>query len=81
MINKKTHFDFGSANMIDNETFFIFICTNLPLASIGSPVNSIFSACLRFTARARATAGVEQNNPMRTLIQIQKIKFQKSFYT
>ena len=40
---------------------------NLPLASIGSPVNNIFNACLRFTARASATAGVEQNNPMRTL--------------
>lgn len=38
----------------------------LPSAPIGFPVNNISNATFLDTARAKATPGVEQNNPMLT---------------
>ena len=40
---------------------------SLPSALIGLPVNNISNATFLGTARAKATPGVEQNNPMLTL--------------
>ena len=40
---------------------------SLPSALIGLPVNNISNATFLGTARAKATPGVEQNNPMLTI--------------